>query len=132
MMEWEHTRRVALTDDHLLPLINVVFLLLIFFMLVGAIAVPERLDVLPPSSVSAFRPNEVGMDIVIDQHGDVLLDDEIVAMERLVSTLSGEEAPDRIRLKADANLEANGILDVLDILRDAGVAHVQLVTVSKR
>ena len=132
MMEWEHTRRVALTDDHLLPLINVVFLLLIFFMLVGAIAVPERLDVLPPSSVSAFRPNEVGMDIVIDQHGDVLLDDEIVTMERLVSTLSGEEAPDRIRPKADANLEANGILDVLDILRDAGVAHVQLVTVSKR
>ncbi len=132
MMEWEHTRRVALTDDHLLPLINVVFLLLIFFMLVGAIAVPERLDVLPPSSVSAFRPNEVGMDIVIDQNGDVLLDDEIVTMTRLVATLASEEAHDRNRLKADANLEANGILDVLDILRDAGVAHVQLVTVSKR
>ncbi|WP_348673106.1 biopolymer transporter ExbD [uncultured Abyssibacter sp.] len=132
MMEWEHTRRLALTDDHLLPLINVVFLLLIFFMLVGAIAVPERLDVLPPSSVSAFQPNDVGLELVIDQKGDVLVDDEIVTMERLVSRLSGENAPDRVRLKADANLSATGVLDVLDILRDAGVAHVQLVTVAKR
>lgn len=132
MMEWEHTRRLALTDDHMLPLINVVFLLLIFFMLVGAVTVPERLDVLPPSSVSSFQPNEVGLEIVIDQSGDVLIDDVVVTMERLVTALSGDNRPDRVRLKADANLNANGILDVLDILRDAGVAHVQLVTVSKR
>ena len=111
---------------------DIAFLLLIFFMLVGAVTVPERLDVLPPSSVSSFQPNEVGLEIVIDQSGDVLIDDAVVTMERLVTALSGDNRPDRVRLKADANLNANGILDVLDILRDAGVAHVQLVTVSKR
>ncbi len=45
MMEWEHTRRVALTDDHLLPLINVVFLLLIFFLVTSSFAPDEgRID----------------------------------------------------------------------------------------
>lgn len=132
MMEWEHTRRAALTDDHLLPLINIVFLLLIFFMLVGAVTVPEARNVLPPSSVSAFQPSDQGVEIVIDDTGTILLDGTELTLTALITAMTRSEVPERVRLKADANIDANGVLDVLDVLRQAGVSNVQLVTVSKR
>lgn len=132
MMDWEHTRRVALTDDHLLPLINIVFLLLIFFMLVGALTVPDARNVLPPASVSAFQPSDKGMEIVIDDSGTILVNDTARTLSALVQVLTGEGAPETVRLKADASIDANGVLDVLEVLRQAGVRNVQLVTVSKR
>ncbi|MCG8693196.1 MAG: biopolymer transporter ExbD, partial [Minwuiales bacterium] len=40
-------------DDRILPLINVVFLLLIFFMLAGRLSAGDPFRVDPPASVSA-------------------------------------------------------------------------------
>jgi len=53
-------RRPDPTEERVLPLINVVFLLLIFFMLAGSLSVTEPFDIEPPASQSQGGPGAGG------------------------------------------------------------------------
>ena len=146
MIVTPHSNPDRPSGDHgLVPLINVVFLLLAFFMIAGQIQRADLVRVDPPVSVSESTPAERRTEVVVDREGAVYLEGEAVPLESLADALqsaievvaeSGVGLPNQptdagsltILVKADADLEVTKLEAVLAELMRAGVAHAALAT----
>ena len=131
-MRFETSRRRSAEDDSILPLINVVFLLLIFYMLAGRLAASDPLNVAPPRSASegAADLGEAAVSIAAD--GRLALDGRIVDETALVAALRDRlaETPGLpVTLKADGQVDSARAVAVMERLRDAGAVRLKLLTV---
>lgn len=115
------------------PLIDVVFILLVFFMLAGAIERPPALDVSPPSSESELSSNEEDVVILISKDGSIAFQGDVMRSdEELVRTATiwfASRPESSIQLKADAEAEAARVIEVMELLREAGAQYLVLLTV---
>lgn len=122
-------------DDRVLPLINVVFLLLIFFMLAGRFAEADPFDLEPPESISEAS-DKPGLTIVqFGREREVAIDGEVMANDDLDQTLQERVATGSIkgvRVKAHAAASAQDVIRLLARLSDAGIEDLRLMTVVKR
>jgi len=114
------------TEDHILPLINIVFLLLIFFMVAGALTTPHSVRVEPPeANVEGEQPDRRETTLYITADGGLTLGDEPVALEALAAAVGDREA---LLLRADGAVDGVRVVAVMRALREAGVERVRLVT----
>ncbi|MBL4714129.1 MAG: biopolymer transporter ExbD [Alcanivorax sp.] len=137
--------------EPVLPLINVVFLLLIFFMVAGQLAPRPEGNVDAPDSASAdTKENLDQFMLVLDKEGRLLHQGQPVDTTRVADLIrehrraaasdtdatqskaaEGTDAKQPVRLMADADTALSTLRDSLETLRDAGVEEVRLVTRSK-
>ena len=119
-------------DERILPLINVVFLLLIFFMLAGRLAASDPFQIAPPLSASEGPSTARDLVVLVGADGRLALDgeimDEAALQSALVARLSGEGGAN-LHLKADGRAEATRVVAVMELLREAGVEKLKLLTV---
>lgn len=126
-----HTQRSL--DDAILPLTNVVFLLLIFFMLAGHLATPEPFAITPPQSVSQAHAPPQGVDIQINADGQLAFDGETLSADALQTAVRQRLAdhPDSpVRLRADASTASARVVAVMRHLHAAGAHQLRLITAS--
>lgn len=113
--------------ENVVPLINVVFLLLIFFMLTATLRPAEPVEVMLPSAeASTPRDEDERPVLALDDAGRLALDGRMVDLAAL-SALPMETGP-RLELRADARVPARVLLPVLEALGRAGVTDVEVVT----
>lgn len=119
--------------DPLIPMINIVFLMLTFFMIAGTFQAAEVLDVDPPEVASDGNPSEEGPIILIDRDGIMALRGETLDRDALVARLKQQlkKAPAEVRLKADRAARVYFVLPLLKALSDNGINQVQLIAVSR-
>lgn len=133
-MQIPRTARRTDDDGRILPLINVVFLLLIFFMVVGKLSVFDPFAVTPPTSRSEGLSDEQEMIVLVAADGRLALDGAVVDEAALKTAVAERMQTDQrtpVRLKADANAEAVRVVAVMELLRDAGVKQVSLLTLEQ-
>ena len=115
------------------PLIDVVFILLVFFMLAGAIESPEELSVAPPVSDSEMSSDIEDVVILIDEEGRVAFQDRLMRSDgdfvRQATVWFAMRPDSSIQLKADANADAARVIEVIEYLREAGARYLSLLTV---
>ena len=119
------------SDPSVLPLINVVFLLLIFFMLVGTLAAADPFEIAPPISASEGPSGSRDMIVLVSADGRMALDGAEMSDAELGQEIADRLADDpliRLQLKADGTANATLVVEVLELLRDAGVDRLQLLT----
>lgn len=119
-------------DANVLPLINVVFLLLIFFMLVGRMASLEELEVQPPESVSEDPMAAGDVRVAVAADGSILLGGEAVSADVLLGRIEerlAEEPGMQLSLMGDAAADSRELVTLMERLRATGVERIQLVTV---
>ncbi|MBB4267045.1 ExbD/TolR family protein [Roseospira visakhapatnamensis] len=131
-MRFEPARR-ANDDERILPLINVVFLLLIFFMLAGSLAAMDPFEVAPPRSTSEGLDETRDVLVLVGADGQLALDGVPVPAAAfgaaLTERLGETEDAARVRLKADGQAEAGRVVAIMERLHEAGVERVVLLTV---
>ncbi len=117
------------------PLIDVLFLLLIFFMITGTFKRAGELELhLPESSTStpsAGKADTRDVDLVLTEDGILLLDGENVEFPRLKNRLQdilAEDPNKRVMIKAESGVQHWEVVRLLDIVREAGFAGVGLGT----
>lgn len=121
-------------DDNLIPLINVVFLMLVFFMVAGQILPADAFRInLPSSQVTTPAPAE-SIVILVGADGRVALEGNELPVLELADALRpllqrpAGNAHVQVSLKADAELPMRELNQVLDALRAAGASNVKLFT----
>lgn len=128
--------RARRTGDDMLPLVNIVFLLLIFFMLAGAVSTPDPLNVQPPQSMVDAAGDRLPSMLVVGADGRLALGREVFTLEGLAPRIDAwlAVAPPGFPLtvKADAETEALAIVTLLEALKRQGVTHVRLMTARVR
>ena len=120
------------TAENVLPLINVVFLLLVFFMLAGVLEKGERLDITPPETLNAAQPNDTTVVLLVGADGRISFQDEIFQRTDVVGRLKAYFAdnPDgRLKLKADAQSDAAMVLALIEELRAVGLKELDLLAI---
>lgn len=130
-MRFSTSKRRAAEDYSLLPLTNIVFLLLIFFLLIGRIGMPDALSIQPPKSTSDTALANSALRIEITANGKIAVDGETVPIGKLAATVRSHRtgtAKRPIQLKADGRLEATRVVHVMQILHRAGIEKLRLVT----
>lgn len=127
-------RRPPDEDQRVLPLINVVFLLLIFFMVAGQLTKTDPVKILPPESFSEKDPGESQVHILMTADGDILINGENVAptdLTPLLVNLIQNREKKTVHLKADGNTDATKVLALLEKIKAAGADTVKLLTSEK-
>lgn len=122
-------------DDAVLPLTNVVFLLLIFFLLAGRMAAPSPLDVEPPRSTSQTPADHQGIEVTLAANGRVALNDHPIqgrALEQAIRQRLQHQPNTPIRLRADAGLATSRVVETMHLLRAAGAHRLRLITQTPR
>ena len=117
----------------MLPLIDIVFLLLVFFIYAMlSMAVHRSLPVsLPVSSATEIR-TEVNLTITVNDNGEIFLDNTSVSQDELQMFLLKEKQKEtdnksvQVDLFADKALSYQELYRVLDIIRTAGISNVSL------
>lgn len=117
-------RRVE--DDGVLPMINVVFLLLTFFMIAGVIRPPEAFDATPPAAEASDAPEAGALTIALSADGRAALGGREMATQAVLSA-AVDARPSRIDLRADADVPARAALALAAELEAASGAPVDLV-----
>ncbi len=114
---------------NLAPLVDVIFILLIFVVLVAKFADQERLDVTLPSA-AAGRPAEVdALMIEVSRTGVIAVQGFVVAPEDLEATvIAHRRYYRRAVLLADADTRLQGAVDVISTVKLAGYDAVALAT----
>lgn len=114
----------------MLPLIDIVFLLLVFFIYAMlSMAVHRGLPVLLPTSSSAKIDKELLLSITVKSDGTVYVDKDQIALDDLESFLKKKTIPDKeigILLFADRSLEYQNLFRVLDQIKTAGIHRISL------
>ncbi|MEM7171618.1 MAG: biopolymer transporter ExbD [Pseudomonadota bacterium] len=129
-----HIRRIGgprKNPEPLLPLINVVFLLLIFFMLAGRLTAPDAFWVQVPESASQSHAQAEAITILVGQDGRIVLEGLEIENNGLLLAVRNEveDHPERqVQIKADRGVEAVKVVSILDTLREAGVEKLRLLT----
>jgi len=110
----------------LIPLINVIFLLLIFFLVAGRVNEPDALPIEIPSAKSGQLENTQAPEsitIMLGKKGKMLLNKNEVSEEVLNSVLKYEleRKPDLpVIIKADATLPASNLMKIMVKVSDLG------------
>jgi len=116
------------------PLIDVVFILLVFFMLAGAIEPSEPFPLAPAASSSEIRGDVQDFVVLVDADGRIALDDRELSRDDLVAAVRGaltERPGALIQLKPDADADAVTVIKIMEEIRDAGAAYIVLLTVGR-
>jgi biopolymer transport protein ExbD len=114
-----------------IPMIDVMMFLLVFFVLVS-------LNVLPASGIKAKLPGSAAPDrleeakvvvVGLGRAGDFKLDGQLVSLEQLSVLLRAkarEGRPPAVVLAGDADVELQRLVDAMDAIRAGGIASVAI------
>lgn len=113
--------------EAIVPMINVVFLLLIFFLMSATLAPPEPLEATPPHSAADGDPGGVPA-LVIAADG-ALAFGEARGEDAIAAAATSKERP--LRLRADHAAPARRLVETVRALSAAGVTEMRLVTMGR-
>ena len=118
-------------DEKIIPMINIIFLLLMFFLIAGNISELVGEDVIPPRSTSSTVSTSPNTDIILSSEGVITLRGRQFNLSQLLNQAPGSEPlPARIILRADASARSGSLLPLMDWLRGQGVEKISLVTIN--
>lgn len=118
-------------EPGLIPMINIVFLLLVFFLVAGSI---EKFDVIHidlPVAKNGKRLDEGQVVIIIGAEKEIVVNDDFVTPSEFLSTMREHLRgnPNKIiTLKADEHLPATFMISIMDQIKEAGGTNISLVT----
>tara|TARA_B110000014_G_scaffold253745_1_gene233490 strand:+ start:700 stop:1119 length:420 start_codon:yes stop_codon:yes gene_type:complete len=118
-------RRVSLDIS---PLLDVVFLLLIFFLVTTTFMPDASMELELPESTTATQSEVAPTMVTVGEDGGVEIDGDSVSiqeLERTVAALLPEER-EKITVRADARVDYGVIVRIIDALRNAGVDALSL------
>ena len=108
--------------------------LLIFFMVAGTVEKFEPIPIEPPVSQNGKLMDEGHETILLGNHDEIILRDEMVSIAEMQKILSPELTANPakvVTIKADATVPANRMIDVMDAIKAAGGKNLSILTQSK-
>ena len=122
-------------DVNLTPLIDVVFLLLIFFMVSTTFEHQSRIQVeVPEASAEPTTPESESLEIIVDAQGRYFIGDEQVVNTRLktlkgaITKVLGDRTDMPVIVRADASSPHQSVVTVLDAASQLGLNRISLAT----
>jgi len=130
-MKFPHLNKKSARFD-LTPLIDVVFLLLIFFMLTTTfVNLENRVKVNLPSGDFAAAESSENIIVTITENNTIYFNGKLIDPLKLTESVAAEitEEPERtVILEADKNVLHGKVIRVMDLLKKGGAEKIAIAT----
>lgn len=113
------------------PLVDVVFLLLLFFALTLHFSPEEAITVDLPTSSSAEKQSETTIILTMTPEGGIHLNDMEIPIESLEIELGKLRMPNderSVQVRTDQQVAIGKVVAIVDAIRSAGFQHFDLMT----
>lgn len=130
-MRNRHSRRQSgmIAEVNMTPLIDMVFILLIFFIVTTSFVKETGVDVSRPSAKTAVKKDQANIMISITPNGEVWMDKRQIdrrAVRANVERMHAENPEGAVIILADKEAKTGLLIEVMDQARLAGVANVSI------
>ncbi len=117
------------SDDWVLQFINIIFLIIIFFLASSVVAVQPPRNLLPPVAEQLDMSSVPVGAVFVDQFGNFRIGSETANLATAIAaTKSGEEAS---LLVVDKRLKAVALLDIIMAFNKAGLPAPAIMTIQE-
>ena len=127
-------KKSSTADVDISPLIDMVFILLIFFMVSTTFVKDMKLDIDRPAASSAQKASTKAIRVYIDKAGDVYVDNQPVriwVLQGKLRDLLRATTEKSILVVTDEGIKASRLIEVVDQCRLAGAKDVGVSTVNE-
>ena len=125
--------RVRLEDDeqeiNITPMLDVVFIMLIFFIVTASFVKESGIEVDRPSAVTAVVKEKGNILVAITETGEIWIDRRQVdprAIRANIERLHAENPQGSVVIQADKNSTTEMLIQVMDAARQAGVFNISI------
>jgi biopolymer transport protein ExbD len=125
---------VAELELNLTPLIDVVFLLLIFFMVTTTFQKQSELQIKLPQASAKIEQTKTPLEVVINEEGNffinnkqILFKDRITLMQTLARLTNGNTKQPLV-IRADARTPHQAVVTVMDVAGKIGLVKISIAT----
>ncbi|MTI63285.1 biopolymer transporter ExbD [Methylophaga sp.] len=130
-MRNRHSRRQSggIADINMTPLIDMVFILLIFFIVTTSFVKETGVDVNRPTAETAVKKERANILISIKSNGEIWMDKRQIdrrAVRANVERMHAENPEGSVIILADEEAKTGLLIEVMDQARLAGVANVSI------
>ncbi len=118
-------------DIDMTPMLDIVFIMLIFFIVTTSFVKESGIDVNRPTAQTATRKEQGNIIVGIKANGDVWIDKRLVdirAVRANVSRLHAEQPLGAVVIAADKDTKVKVLTQVMDQIRLAGIMNASIAT----
>jgi biopolymer transport protein ExbD len=111
------------------PMLDIVFIMLIFFIVTTVFVKQAGIEVNKPEGVTAEKFKNANIFIAVTENGDVWIDRRQIALEDVkpsVEKLLLEQPTDAVYIQADVKAKHGIVIKVMDQIKQAGVDTVAI------
>ncbi|MEX1221438.1 MAG: biopolymer transporter ExbD [Idiomarina sp.] len=111
------------------PMLDIVFIMLIFFIVTTSFVKEAGIDVTKPESDQAQKKPSANIFIAIRANGEVWMDKRMVDVERVaanIERLLAEQPTDLVVIQADKEARHGLVVDVMDQIKEAGIDNISI------
>lgn len=127
-------KKEGIEDINISPLIDMVFILLIFFMVSTTFVKDMKLDLERPAASSSTTASTKAVRVYIDNQGEIYLDGEPVrvwVLQSRIRDLIGASTAKSVLVITDDSVPAGRLVEIVDQVRLAGATDVGVATVEE-
>jgi|GEM_PF-1791501 biopolymer transport protein ExbD len=118
-------------EINLIPLLDTIFILLIFFSLLLIHASQSRvMDIELPGGEGVMSGNESELRILMDRSGAMMTRDGALLTEEALELRLHEDRPEKIILSADRDVALHRVITVMDLIEKEGLETVSIEVAS--
>ncbi|MBU1439089.1 MAG: biopolymer transporter ExbD [Gammaproteobacteria bacterium] len=113
----------------LTPMLDVVFIMLIFFIVTTSFVKEAGIDVNKPKAAQAQKKPTATIFIAIRPNGEIHMDKRIVDIERVSATIEkllAESPTDTVIIQADREAKHGVVVKVMDQIKAAGIDKISI------
>ena len=117
------------SEINITPMLDVVFIMLIFFIVTATFVKEAGIDVNRPEAATAVKQEKANILIAIGANNDIWIDRRQVDIRSLrpnIERLHAENPQGSVVIQADKESKTDTLIQVMDASRSAGVYHVSI------
>ena len=127
-------RKVRVEEDaaiDMTPMLDIVFIMLIFFIVTTVFVKEAGVDVNKPNGSLAVMPKNANIFIAVTEDGKVWMDKREIDTDSVranLDRLMAEQPSDVIIIQADKEAEHGLVVEVMDQIKMAGIDRISIAT----
>jgi biopolymer transport protein ExbD len=117
------------SEINITPMLDVVFIMLIFFIVTASFVKEAGIDVNRPDAETAVRQERANILIAISENNEIWIDQRMVdprALRANIERLRAENPEGSVVIQADKKSVTETLVTVMDAARQAGVYNVSI------
>lgn len=135
----KHIAAVSTPEDeneiNLTPMLDVTFIMLIFFIVTAVFVKEPGVDVTRPEAATAFTPDAASIFVAITPNNEIWIDGrrvELPSVRAEIERLRSENPEGGLVVQADRDARNRLLLQVMDAAKEAGVSEITIAAAATR